>query len=185
MPRRLRRGNSAVTVKAVVRLAPRLRRSPSAVAVGLGAAVALAACSSTEKDGAVGEELTAKGLKVTVVRVDRSPPVPRRDITGLSRPARGQRLVGVRVRACSDHGGALGQYDFSIETSDGDGRLKFPARNYRDAFDTIRNGCGEGWIVFEIPADSSPERVKFAFEDTGSVRQEHERVDAKFSWKVE
>jgi hypothetical protein len=158
-------------------------RSTAALLLGLSAA--LAACGTTEKDGSVGDALTANGVEVTVDRVDRSPPVPRRDVTGLSRPARGKRLVGVHVRACSDHGGALGQYDFGVETNDGDGRLKFPAHVYGDAFETVRDGCGAGWIVFEIPARAKAERVTFGFEDTGSTRQEHERVDAKFSWEVE
>jgi hypothetical protein len=145
----------------------------------------LAACGTTEKEGSLGDELTANGIEVTVDRVDRSPPEPRRDITGLSKPAAGRRLVGVHVRVCSDHGGAIGAYDFKVESSAGDGRLKFPARNYRDDFETLRDGCGEGWVVFEIPADSRPERVRFEFEDTGSTRNENDRVDARFSWKVE
>jgi hypothetical protein len=148
-------------------------------------AAALAGCGTTEKEGSVGDELSANGLKVTVDRVDRSPPRPRKDITGLSLPAPGKRLVGVHARACSDHGGALGPYDFGIESSEGDGRLKYPAKNYRDAFESIRDDCGEGWIVFEIPADAKPRRVKFGFEDTGSTMNEEDRVDAEFSWKVE
>ena len=151
----------------------------------LAVALALAACGDTEKGGSVGDTLTAKGIEVTVDRVDRSPRLPRHDITGLSLPAAGRRLVGVHARACSDHGGALGQYDFGVETSAGDGRLKFPARNYRDAFDTIRDGCGDGWIVFEIPADAKPKRVKFGFEDTGTSTRPQTAVDAKLSWKVE
>ena len=151
----------------------------------LGLAASVAACGTTEKDGAVGDELSAKGLEVTVDRVDRSPPVPKRDITGLSTPARGMRLVGAHVKACSDHGGALGPYDFGIEPSRGDGRLKYPARNYRDPFGSIRDECGDGWVVFEIPADSKPERIRFGFEDTGSNRQPQTAVDAEFTWKVE
>lgn len=119
---------------------------------------------------------------MTVDRVDRSPPEPRNDITGLSKPAGGRRLVGVHARVCSDHGGAIGQSAFGIEPG---GRLKFPARNYRDDFETVRDGCGDGWLVFEIPGDAKPERVRFEFEDTGSTRNENDRVDAKFSWEVE
>lgn len=95
------------------------------------------------------------------------------------------RLVGVHARVCSDHGGAIVPAAFGVESSAGDGRLKFPARNYRDDYEAVRDGCGEGWVVFEIPADARPERVTFEFEDTGSTRNEDERVDARFSWKVE
>jgi hypothetical protein len=122
---------------------------------------------------------------VTLKRVDRSVPEPESDITGLSVPAPGTRLFGARVRVCSDHGGAIGQYSFGVEVSgDEKGRLKFPSHNYSKPFDTVRDGCGGGWIVFEIPKDSQAERVTFGFEDTGAVRKEQNRVDARFSWKV-
>ena len=49
--------------------------------------------------------------------------------SGLSSPGRGRKLVGARVRVCSNHGQAIGTYDFSAETSAGDGRVKFPAQN--------------------------------------------------------
>jgi hypothetical protein len=111
--------------------------------------------------------------------------VPANDITGLSRPSPGSKLVGVLVRVCSDHGGAIGPYDFGVDTGSGDdGRLKFPATNYAKTFDSLRADCGEGWVVFEIPAESSPDRVTFGFEDTGSARDEQNDVDARFSWSV-
>ncbi len=91
----------------------------------------------------------------------------------------------MHVRVCSDHGGAVGPYHFGIDTSAGDGELKNAARNYRDRYEAVRDDCGEGWIVFEIPADAKPERVTFGFEDTGATMRENERVDAKFSWEVE
>ena len=67
--------------------------------------------------------------------MDTKVPVPANDITGLSTPAPGAKLVGILARVCSDHGGAIGAYDFGLESSEGDGRLKFPQRNYREAFD--------------------------------------------------
>jgi hypothetical protein len=156
---------------------------------GIACLVALAAvagCGSTERSGSVGEKLAAKGLRVTVERVDRSVPVPERDVTGLALPGRGFKLVGVRVRVCSDHGGAIGPWAFGIETSDGaQGRAKYPERNYEQAFEPVRDSCGHGWVVFEIPARSTPARVKFGFEDTGSARLPQTRVDARFTWKVE
>jgi hypothetical protein len=152
--------------------------------VAVVAVTVVVACGTTEKDGSVGDELSANGIEVTVDRVDRSPPEPRKDISGLSKPGPGKQLVGAHVRVCSDHGGAVGAYHFGIETSAGKGKLKFPARNYRDDYETLRDDCGEGWIVFEIPAGARTERITFGFEDTGATRRENERVDAKFSWTV-
>ena len=150
---------------------------------------ALAGCAGigvTEKSGSVGDELSAKGLRVTVKRIDRHPPVPDDDVSGLSSPGAGNRLLGARVRVCSNHGQAIGTYDFGVETSSGDGRVKFPAQNYADAFESLRDGCDSGWIVLEIPRASDLTQVRFRFQDTGSARPgDNSDVDARFSWKVE
>jgi hypothetical protein len=154
--------------------------------VGAGAiAFTAAGCGTTERSGDVGDTLTAKGLEATVEQVDTDVPVPASDVTGLSQPAPGSRLVGARVRVCSDHGGAIGAYAFGLDASSGDdARLKYPQRNYDDSFETVRDGCGDGWVVFEIPESDQPERVTFGFEDTGTSRQPQTAVDAKFSWTV-
>ena len=120
---------------------------------------------------------------MTVERVDRRPRVPKSDVTGLSLPSRGHRLVGVRVRLCSGWGAAIGQQHFAVEP---DGRPKYNANNYRDEFETVRDDCEEGWMVFEIPRDSKPERVRFDFEDTGRGGPGgDDGLHAKFDWKVE
>jgi hypothetical protein len=151
-----------------------------------GSATTSLGCGKTERSAAVGEKLSAKGLEVTVEKVDTAVPVPKRDVTGLSQPAPGFELVGARVRICSNHAGATGPYDFGIETSGGgQGRLKFPETNYADSFDSLRDGCGGGWVVFEVPDTSTPERVTFGFDDTGSARRPQNRVSARFSWTVE
>ena len=156
------------------------------LALALAAAATLAACGTTEKSGSVGDELTAKGIRVKVIRVDRHVKVPEDDISGLSTPGEGRRLVGARVRVCSDHGQAIGTYNFGMETSAGDARLKFPAQNYDDPFESLRDGCETGWLVFDTPADSTPKKVKFEFEDTGSAQPgDNSDVKAVFSWKVE
>jgi hypothetical protein len=149
-------------------------------------AAALAGCGTTERSGAVGDTLTAKGLEVTVDEVDASVAVPKNDVTGLSQPAPGWQLVGVRVNVCSDHSGALGPYDFGVETTSGDsGRLKYPQSNYAESFESLRDDCGDGWVVFEIPDGSEPDRVTFGFDDTGSAMQaENNEVSARFSWTV-
>ena len=149
-------------------------------------AAAVAGCGTTERSGAVGDTLDAKGLEVTVEQVDRSVPVPKNDITGLSQPTPGSGLVAAKVHVCSDHGGALGPYDFGIETTSGeDGRLKFPQRNYPEQFESLRDECGDGWVVFEIPEGSEPDRVTFGFDDTGSAQPgSNNEVSARFSWTV-
>jgi hypothetical protein len=161
-----------------VRLAP-------ALSVG---ALALAGCAGigvTERSGRLGDELSARGLRVTVKRLDRHVPVPSSDLSGLSSPRSGFRLIGARVRVCSDHGGAIGTYDFGVETSRGEGRVKFPALNYDERFESLRQGCGGGWLVLEVPRGSRLEKVTFRFEDTGSARPDsHDQVDARFSWSV-
>jgi hypothetical protein len=153
---------------------------PALVAV----AVALGSCGTTEKSGDVGDTLTAKGLEATVEQVDTKVPVPASDVTGLSQPAAGMKLVGARVRVCSNHGGAIGAYDFGLDASSGEARLKYPERNYDDSFETVRDGCGDGWVVFEIPEASEPERVTFGFEDTGTSTRPQTRVNADFSWAI-
>jgi hypothetical protein len=151
----------------------------SAIAVGVSG------CGTTEKSGQVGDTLTAKGLQATVQHVDTDVPVPASDVTGLSQPSPGSKLVGTRVKVCSDHGGAIGPYDFGLETSSGeDAKLKYPERNYDDSFETVRDGCGEGWVVFEIPQASKPDKITFGFEDTGTSQHPETQVNAKFSWTV-
>ena len=55
---------------------------------------------------------------------------------------------------------------------------------YGNSFDSLRNGCGGGWVVFEIPASGKAERVTFGFEDTGSTSQPQTQVSARFSWAL-
>lgn len=160
-------------------------RSTALACLAVAAAVIGSGCGTSEESGKVGDTLKAKGLEVTVVDVDTSVPVDAGDITGLSQPSPGSRLVGVRARVCSDHGGTIGPWDFGIVTAEGDqAMLKFPERNYPQSFDSQRQGCGGGWIVFEIPSGTKPDEVTFGFEDTGTAREYQNIVDARFSWSV-
>lgn len=156
------------------------------VLIAVVAVALLAGCGTTEKSGSVGDTLTANGLQVTVQRVDTSVPVPANDVTGLSTPSPGARLVGVLARACSNHGGAIGSYDFGLDPDSGSATQKYVQHNYGQSFDVVRNGCGSGWIVFEIPKSSRPEKVTFGFQDTGSAQPGGgaQQVDARFSWSV-
>src|SRR3954471_21078377 len=112
---------------------------PPLIVVGslIAIAIGVSGCGTTEKSGQVGDELSAKGLQATVERVDTKVPVPESDVTGLSQPSPGSKLVGAQVRVCSDHGGAIGAYDFGLETGSGDDAAqKYPERNYDDSFET-------------------------------------------------
>ena len=82
------------------------RRLAAAALLGLMAAITVASCGTTEESGEIGDVLSAEGLKVSVEQVDTRVPVSADDITGLSTPAPGSKLVGVLAKVCSDHGGA-------------------------------------------------------------------------------
>ena len=82
-------------------------RTPLLWLPALGA-LAAAGCGEVERSGSVGDKLSGGDVEVTLQKVDREVRVPKDDITGLSVPRTGHRLIGVRVRVCSDHGGAIG-----------------------------------------------------------------------------
>jgi hypothetical protein len=156
--------------------------------IPLGAAVVLFGCGTTTKSGQVGDTFSGGGLRVTVERIDLHPRVPSDDVTGLSQPARGNRLIAARVRVCNKYDFAVGTYDFGLSLDGGgDGAIKFPQMNYADGFDHVRTGCARGWIVFELPISSKPSKIRFAYDDTGSGGsnmsgrpESHER----FSWSL-
>jgi hypothetical protein len=156
--------------------------------LSLGAVAMLAGGGTTTKSGQVGATFSGGGLKVTVERVDRRPPVPGDDVTGLSSPAPGNRLIAARVRVCNKYDFAVGTYDFGLTLDGGgDGAVKFPQMNYPDGFDSVRTGCARGWIVFELPISRKPAKIRFAYDDTGSGGsnvsgrpESHER----FSWSL-
>jgi hypothetical protein len=149
------------------------------------AVLALAGCGAEEKSGSLGDELSAEKVKVTVEKVDRRVPQPKRDITGLSLPSDGYRLVGVRVNVCSGYAAAIGNFSFSLESSDGDARPKHTARNYGSMFRGVRDDCERGWLVYEIPEEARPTKVRFKFDETGNSREQSDNVEARFEWDVE
>ena len=120
-----------------------------------------------------------------MLEVDREVPEPRSDITGLSKPSAGYRLIGVRVNVCSGYEAAIGNFSFALESSEGDARPKYVARNYRERFVGVRDACERGWIVYEIPRGASPTKVRFAFDETGNSRDQSDNVEARFEWDVE
>ena len=167
--------------------APRPGKLGPAVVI---AALGLVACGTTTASGTIGGTLSGGGVSVTLQRVDRHPPVPSDDISGLSTPAPGNRLIGARFRVCSTAGQAIGTFNFSINlVGGGSGSVKFPAMNYPDSFDVVRTGCARGWIVFELPRASQAHDIAFTFDDTGdqgslSAPGRHPAVHDHFSWAL-
>jgi hypothetical protein len=158
-------------------------------AIAVIAAASLAACTHTAS-GTIGSTLSGGGVNVTLQRVDRQPPVPRADVTGLSTPAPGTRLIGARFRVCSSVGQAIGTFNFSISLDGGgSGSVKFPSMNYPDSFEIVRTGCAEGWIVFQIPQAAQAQEIAFKFDDTGNqgsinIGGRQPAVHDHFSWTL-
>jgi hypothetical protein len=153
------------------------------------AALGLLGCGTSTRSGQIGDTLSAGGLHVTIQRIDERPPIPSDDLSGLSSPAPGDRLLGARVKVCSHVGPAIGTYDFALSLADGgSGTVKFPAQNYPDGFDVVRTGCEVGWIVFEYPRAAEPSEIHFKFDDTGSgsgsMGGGRPETHARFSWKL-
>jgi hypothetical protein len=164
-------------------------RSTRLLLLGAGTVLALAGCGTTSKSGHVGDTLSAGGVQVTLERIDERPPVPSDDVSGLSTPAPGDRLLGARVKVCSKVGPAIGSYDFSMSLADGgQGQVKFPAQNYPDGFDVVRIGCARGWVVFEYPRPTRATEIHFKFDDTGNnagnVGGSRSETHERFSWKL-
>jgi hypothetical protein len=155
----------------------------------LGAIALLAVgCGTATRSGLLGDTLSTGSLHVTVQRVDLHPPIPKDDVTGLSRPAPGERLVGVRVRVCSGIGPAIGSWDFGISVDGGGPSTVNNAQtNYVNGFDSLRLGCSRGWVVFQIPQASRPTAIRFAFDDTGDAAgaaPHRGETHARFSWTL-
>jgi hypothetical protein len=147
----------------------------------------LAGCGTTTRSGQVGETFAGGGLRVTIERVDLHPPIPTDDITGLSRPRPGDRLIAARVRVCNKYGFAVGTYDFRMSLiGGGDGLVNYAQTNYADGFHDVENGCAGGWIVFELPLARKPSKIHFAYDDSGSPKAEGNRQESheRFSWAV-
>ncbi|MFL5824546.1 MAG: hypothetical protein ACJ764_14015 [Solirubrobacteraceae bacterium] len=158
---------------------------PAAIAVS---AALLAACGTTTMTAGIGATLGTGSLRVTVDRFDPHPPMPPSDVTGLSRPAPGNRLVAGHVHLCTNIGPAIGTWDFSVALSGGGrGTPNNVATNYPQRFDSLRTGCSVGWIVFQVPQESRPTSIDFAFDDTGDSAGAHPtrgETHVRFSWTI-
>lgn len=163
---------------------------PLLVLLAVVAANTAAGCGTTERTGAVGDELTAKATRVTLLAVDRRPP-QRRDVTGLGAAAPGFRLVGAHVRACTDRDQAVGVWQFGVRLAGGasGARIKYPQTIYADGFDHVRSGCDDGWVVFEVPDGATPSAITFGHDDTGTSGPYRgmggmPAIHARFTWTL-
>lgn len=163
----------------------------AALLAGVAALLAVipSGCGTDEKSGAVGDRLSVDHVSVTLQKVDTTVPVPERDVTGLTRPAPGNTLFGARVRVCTSGVGAVVPTSFGVDLQGGGhGRLKYPERNYPHGYDAVRDGCGSGWLVFDVPQGSTVDRLTFAFVNTGSSNHRmsgQDEVDVRFTWAVD
>ena len=123
-----------------------------------------------------------------MIRVDLKAPADKGDITGLSTPRSGTRFVGVKVNVCNDSAQAIKPYDFELELDTGDSlhsvHPRLPVTIYSDDFETLRDGCERGWMVFELPEEARPEAVKFKYDDTGSASAGDTEKHVRFRWDV-
>jgi hypothetical protein len=158
-------------------------------AAGLLATLAFAGCGlyTTTKSGEPGDTLTAGGLGISLIKFDNE--VPRRegrDITGLGTPSPGMRFFGFDVKACNDRGQAIGTFNFGLDL-DGDDKAKvrFPQSVYPNGFESTRQGCERGWIVFEGPKGSQARKLTFKYDDSGSGGPSGDtEKHAHFSWDL-
>jgi len=162
----------------------------AALLTGLAAALAVttSGCGTDEKSGKVGDRLAVDHVSVTLQRIDTTVPVPEKDVTGLSRPMPGGTLFGARVKVCADDVGAVVPTSFGLRLEGGGaGRLKYPERNVPHGYDAVRDGCGSGWLVFDVPPGGRPAKLTFSFVNTGSSNHlggGQDEVDVHFTWEV-
>jgi hypothetical protein len=147
----------------------------------------VAGCGTTTKEGAVGETLDSRTVRATLREYAAKVKKHRgRDVTGFSTPGTGNRFVAVDMELCRDEAGqAVNAFAFELELDGGEKvRPRSPQAVYDDAFDVSREGCERGWIVYAVPADATPARLRFAYDDTGSARPGDREEHVDFSWDL-
>jgi hypothetical protein len=163
-------------------------RSKLTAPIAVTSALLVAACGTATLSAGVGTTLRTGGLRVTVDRYQAHPPIPAGDVTGLSRPAPGNRLVAAHVHMCSTIGPAIGGWDFSVSfRGGGRGTENYAETNYPQRLDSINTGCSAGWIVFQVPERSRPSSINFAFDDSGDAASAYPtrgETHARFSWAI-
>ncbi len=122
----------------------------------------------------MGDRLEAGSVSATVTKFSSAP--------GRSRSG----LHAARLEVCKDSGQSINAFAFGLAL-EGGGKAEhvYPQRAYDDGFDALRDGCEEGWLVFDAPAGAKPKAVTFKYEDTGQGGQggdDGEKLE--FEWAV-
>ena len=155
-----------------------MRSWPKARAYLACAMIAMAGCGTEEKKGDVGDRLEAGSVKAAVT--DFSSKVPGAE------PGAGRRSYGARLEVCKDSEQSINAFAFALALEGGgEADHVYPQRAYDDGFDSLRDGCEDGWLVYDAPKGSTPRAVKFEYEDTGQGGpggDDGEHV--KFEWAV-
>jgi hypothetical protein len=154
-------------------------------------ALALAACGTTERHGKVGDALKGDHMQAKLLAFVATVPERRlgHDVTGLNAPARGMRFAAADVAVCNDTGAAAIPWRFELRLGDGSSvHPQQPVSVYDNELETVRDGCDDGWVVWQVPAAAKAESVYYEFDHSeqigqpgsGSVREEHDR----FHWSL-
>ena len=141
------------------------------------ACVVLAGCGTEEKKGEVGDELEAGSVRAKVTEFSSRVPG--------SRPAQDRQRFGALAQVCKDSEQSINAFAFSLSLENGEAERVYPQRSYPSGFNSLRDGCEDGWLVYDAPAGSKPTAVKFEYEDTGQGGpggDDGEHV--KFEWAV-
>jgi hypothetical protein len=129
------------------------------------AALALAACGTAERTGAVGDTLEAGSITATLERA---------------------RADAVRVHLCNRDGQAVIAYHFALKLDDGSEiRPTYVPGQFRDGFEPVRNGCERGWIGFAVPRGAKAETLEYRYDDTGQGGPARDYGEhARFDWTL-
>ena len=126
----------------------------------LATSIALAGCGTAERKGDVGDELEAGSVEATVTEFASRVPG--------SKPDAGRRYFAARAELCKDSEQSINAFAFSLALKGGgDADRVYPQRAYENSFSSLRDGCEDGWLVWNAPAESQPQAVRFKYEDTG------------------
>jgi hypothetical protein len=131
------------------------------------AALVLAGCGTTERHGGLGDALKGDHMQAKVLRF--VPTVPERklghDVTGLNAPGAGMRFAAADLALCNDTGAAALPWRFELRLDDGSSvHPHQPTSVYADALEPVRDGCDQGWVVWEVPSGAQAKSLYFEFD---------------------
>jgi hypothetical protein len=127
--------------------------------------LALTACGTAERKGAIGDTLEAGAITARLERV---------------------RDGAVRVALCNRDGQAVIAYHFTLVLDTGaEVHPSYVPGQFSDGFEPVRNGCERGWIGFALPAGAKAERLVYRYDDTGHGGPSADYGEhARFEWTL-